>query len=82
MIVGKYEMASVRFISSYLYSNWLTSTLPYLIPSVLAAFLLATRRLDFPKSFPDPSMARFASSVERTFVTCSAPNITGGKIHR
>jgi hypothetical protein len=27
-------------------------------------------------------MARFTSSVERTFVTCSAPNITGGKIHR
>jgi hypothetical protein len=38
--------------------------------------------LDFPKSFPGPSMARFTSSVERTFVTCSAPNITGGKIHR
>jgi hypothetical protein len=34
--------------------------------------------LDFPKSFPGPSMARFTSSVERTFVTCSAPNITGG----
>jgi hypothetical protein len=38
--------------------------------------------LGFPKSFLDPSMARFTSAVERTFVTCSAPNITGGKIHR
>jgi hypothetical protein len=37
------------------------------------------RHLDFPKSFPGPSMARFASSVERTFVTCSAPNITRGR---
>jgi hypothetical protein len=27
-------------------------------------------------------MARFTSSVEKIFVTCSAPNITGGKIHR
>ena len=26
------------------------------------------KRLDFPKSFPDPSMARFNSSAERTFV--------------
>ena len=40
------------------------------------------KNLDFPKSFPGPYMARFTSSVERTFVTCSAPNITGGKIHR
>ena len=28
MIVGKHEMA-LRFIRSYLYSNWLTSTLMY-----------------------------------------------------
>jgi hypothetical protein len=27
-------------------------------------------------------MAHFTSAVERTFVTCSAPNITGGKIQR
>ena len=41
--------------------------------------MFSVQILDFPKSFPGPSMARFTSSVERTFVTCNAPNITGGK---
>jgi hypothetical protein len=46
------------------------------LPKYISSFFLANSaefHLDFPKSFPGPSMARFTSSVDRTFVTCSAP---------
>ena len=71
-----------------MYPTHLNSSLPTTVfPSIwkeaeVIALLKEGNRLDIPKSFPDPSMARFTSSVEKIFVTCSAPNITGGKIHR
>jgi hypothetical protein len=90
--IGVHNNIRMRSCSSSLagkYSDIMVFMLFHLVFTIMILFcqvlylsISVLYLLDFPKSFPGPSMARFTSSVERTFVTFSAPNITGGKIHR